>query len=89
MVLCGYRTRICDMFLGCLWFIAVKAFMETCLFFVIGQYEGLALRNYGSQHGKIAEEVSEALEISMVRRPILIYKNCYYFILSYSYIEQK
>ncbi|XP_023886912.1 uncharacterized protein LOC111999013 [Quercus suber] len=33
--------------------------METCLFLVLGQPEGLDLRNNGSEQGKIVEEVSE------------------------------
>ena len=37
-----------------------KAVMETCLFLVIGQHEGLAIRNNGGEQGKILEDVSEA-----------------------------
>ena len=59
---------------GCLRFFVAKGFMETCLFLVIREHEGLALCQNGSKHGKIAEEVSKAwmtpfsIELSMVCR---------------------
>ena len=37
-----------------------KAVMETCLFLIIGQHEGLAIHNSGGEQGKILEDVSEA-----------------------------
>ena len=36
------------------------AVMETCFFLIIGQHEGLAIRNNGGEQGKILEDVSEA-----------------------------
>ena len=37
-----------------------KAVMETCLFLIIGQHEGLAIHNSGGEQGKILEDVSKA-----------------------------
>nr|POF04416.1 hypothetical protein CFP56_32030 [Quercus suber] len=62
--LCGppltQKIWICSWVLGSLRFFGVKAFLETCLFLVIGQHEGLALCNNNSEHCKIAEDDSEA-----------------------------
>ena len=60
MVLCGNMMWICYRVLGSLQFFVVKAFLETCLFLIIGQHKGLALCNNDSEHDKIVEEVSEA-----------------------------
>ena len=63
---------ICYRVLGSLQFFGVKAFLETCLFPVVGQHEGLALCNNNREHCKIAKEDSEArmttlsIEISKV-----------------------
>lgn len=59
MVLCWSRTWIYCEFLECVRLFAFKAFMETCLFLVLGQPDGLDLRNNGSEQGTIVEEVSE------------------------------
>nr|POE80428.1 hypothetical protein CFP56_10645 [Quercus suber] len=48
------------MFSGCLRFFVAKGFMKTCLFLVIGEHEGLPLRNNGCEHGKTVEDVSKA-----------------------------
>nr|POF00236.1 leucine-rich repeat receptor-like protein kinase pxc2 [Quercus suber] len=49
-----------EWFLGHMQFFDSKAVMETCLFLIIGQHEGLAIRNNGGEQGKILEDVSEA-----------------------------
>lgn len=47
-------------FFGCLRFFVAKEFMETCLFLVIGEDEGLPLRNNGCEQGKTVEDISKA-----------------------------
>ena len=58
----GWHSRIwiCGRFFGCLRFFVAKEFMETCLFLVIGEDEGLPLRNNGCEQGKTVEDVSKA-----------------------------
>lgn len=59
MVLWHSRIWICGRFFGCLRFFVAKEFMETCLFLVIGEDEGLPLRNNGCEQGKTMEDISK------------------------------
>ena len=60
MVLWRSRIWICGRFFGCLQFFVAKGFVEICLFLVIGEHEGLPLRNNSCEHGKTVEDVSKA-----------------------------
>ena len=60
MVLWCNKIWICGRFFGCLQFFFAKGFMEICLFLVIGEHEGLPLRNNSCEHGKTVEDVSKA-----------------------------
>ena len=59
MVLWRSRIWICGRFFRCLRFFVAKEFIETCLFLIIGEHEGLPLRNNGCEHGKAVEDVSK------------------------------
>ena len=60
MVLWHSRIWICGRFFRCLRFFVAKEFIETCLFLIIGEHEGLPLRNNGCEHDKTVEDVSKA-----------------------------
>ncbi|KAF3956663.1 hypothetical protein CMV_018233 [Castanea mollissima] len=71
--LCGppliENARIHCWFLGSLWLFDVKSFLETCIFPIDDQPEGLVVCDSSSAYYKIAEDVSQLEAITISLKP--------------------
>jgi len=66
MSLCWYGAWIHCWFLGSLWLFDVKPFLETCIFPIDDQPEGLVVCDNSSAYYKIAEDVSQLEAITIL-----------------------
>ena len=81
MSLCWYGAWIHCWFLGSLWLFNVKPFLETCIFPIDDQPEGLVVCDNSSAYYKIAEDVSQLEAIT------ILLKKVWEFLLDWLYVS--